>query len=162
MAIDDRASNKHARTEGGLAVASLAELLIIMRSTGVIDAESYYATLRRLREAGVCFIPVSSDEVLTAILPCHIDGSGAVIESAALSALHTYLRVTFESTEYADVRGVLVAGAERYFFDTCIAALGEAERRLYRYRDLAVVPKGRWLRELRQYCSSRLSSAIRP
>lgn len=144
--VDDRGVNRYIGTPSGLAIVSSNEVLQYLRTTGAISSEQYYELLTTMREQFYCYIPLSTDEVVTALLPCNIGSDDEIIETRALRAIRLYLYKTFKLREQTQVASGSPGGLdETFYFDQSLESLKTAKIRVLASSDLAPLPKVRWL-----------------
>jgi hypothetical protein len=82
---DDRWMNGHQRA-GTIEVVDSVDVLARLLSRGRITQWEYYETIGRMRAAGICFIPVTKAEILSALTAAKLD-NGKLIEDSTLRNL---------------------------------------------------------------------------
>ncbi len=85
LLCDDRWANSHSNA-GSMAIMDSVEVLATLTSLNKISALQYFETLSRMRFDGLCYIPISSDEILTHLKNANVGKSG-MVETGALRNL---------------------------------------------------------------------------
>lgn len=159
VAIDDRATNRFTNTDSGLFIVTLAEILPALRSLRIVDDDRYFALITSIRETFVCFLPVTSDEIITALDACTLGSDASLVESRHLAAVRTYLERMFELRPQAAIGPQSLNGPDESFcFESSLAAMREAIARLKISSDLVATEKIKWLDGLYKGCILRYES----
>jgi hypothetical protein len=159
VAIDDRSLNSAFQTQGGLPIVTLAEILLVLKDLGAFGIDEYYDILASARELMILFLPISVDELFTALAESRLDGNGNLVESRRLSAIRIYIERAFEVATSAELSAPLSGGLnEAFFFNSTISVLLSCTGRVAS-ADLASAPRLRYLEGLRKGAQLRLNVA---
>jgi tetratricopeptide (TPR) repeat protein len=90
---DDRWMNGHQRA-GSMEIVDSVSILEALRQRGRISSLDFYDVLGRMRAEGVCFIPLTADEVLGCLADAHVRDN-RLVETSRLQNLRRGMATTF-------------------------------------------------------------------
>ncbi len=90
---DDRWINGHQRA-GSMEIIDSVSILQALRQSGRVLPSEFYDIIGRMRSEGICFIPLTADEVLASLTDAHVRDS-KLVETSRLKNLRRGLGMSF-------------------------------------------------------------------